>query len=360
MPTPYGEVIFRALHESNSMNLLVHYRKERVPSHPWKTNLRKGHISRIQSPVMGIDWFLIKEVLLNKDAFFVGGWSGATLVLMIIICMLLKRNFIFETDAPDIHKKRSWFFSRSRSLFLKAGFCHAAIAILHSGDIAAERLKKMGAPEDKLVYFPYWVDTESFRPSPEKKASGDSFLRFISVGRVLNKLKGHDLAIRALAKVYRENNKLNFEYIIAGTGPDVEKLGRLTEELGVAVKVIIVGWVEPDELIKVLNKSDVLIHPSPVDEPYGVAVIEAMAAGLAVVASNVTSAALDRIEDGINGFIYDSTNIEELVRKINWCFKNKNELLKIGKAAQTSAKQWPVNKGIEIIQGILIRSDVMR
>lgn len=358
MPTPYGDTIFRALHESGSMNLLVHYRKERVPSHPWKANLRKGHMSRIQSPILGIDWFLIREVLMNKDAFFIGGWNGATLVLIIIICIILKRKFIFETDAPNIHKKRSWLFSKLRGLFLKAGFCHAAIAIFHTGDIAAERLKKMGAPVDKLVYFPYWVDTESFRPSPEKKTSSDSFLRFVSVGRVLNERKGHDLAIRALAKVYTQNDKLNFEYLIAGTGPDVEELVKLAEELGVAEKVKIAGWVEPDELIKILHNSDVLIHPSPVDEPYGVAVIEAMATGLVVVASDVTFAAQDRIADGVNGFIYNARNVEEIVQRITWCFENKYKLYEIGASARYTASQLPVTKGVEIIKEILIRSDV--
>lgn len=350
MPTPYGETIFRALHESGSMNLLVHYRNERVLSHPWKTNLRKGHISRIQLPILGVDWFLIKEVLFNKNAFFVGGWSGATLVLIIIICMLLKRKFIFETDTPSIHKKRSWFFSRSRSLFLKVGFCHAAIAILHTGDIAAERLKEMGAPVDKLIYFPYWVDTESFRPSPENKISADSFLRFVSVGRVLNERKGHDLAIRSLAKVYRQSDKLNFEYIIVGTGPDVEKLSRLAEELGVAEKIKILGWVEPDEIKKIFYRSDILIHPSPVDEPYGVAVIEAMAAGLVVVASDVTFAALDRIVNGVNGFMYKTGSVEELADRIIWCFENKNKLHKIGESARKTAIQWPVDRGICIMK----------
>lgn len=358
MPTPYGEPIFRALHESGSMNLLVHYRKERVPSHPWKTNLRKGHISRIQSPILGIDWFLIKEVIIKKNAFFVGGWSGATLVLIITICMILKRKFIFESDAPNIHKKRSWLFSKLRGLFLKAGFRHAAIAILHTGDIAAERLKKMGAPEDKLFYFPYWVDTEKFSPLPNKRYSRDPFLRFVSVGRVLNERKGHDLAIHALAKVYRQNNKFNFEYLVAGTGPDIEELVKLSEELGVAEKVKIAGWVEPDELIKILQNSDILIHPSPVDEPYGVAVIEAMATGLVVVASDVTFAALDRVVNGVNGFIYNARNVEEIVQRITWCFENKYKLYEIGASARYTASQLPVTKGVEIIKEILIRSDV--
>lgn len=356
-PTPYGEVIFRALHEADFVNLLVHYGQEQVPSHPWKTNLRKGHKSRIQTTTfLGIDWFLIKEILFNKKAFFVGGWSGATLILMIIIALLLKRKFIFQTDAPNIYKKRYWFFSTARTIFLKAGFRWACCAILHTGDAAFERLQIMGAAKEKMTYFPYWANVDAFWPPDNKRHNSDLFLRFVSVGRVLNKRKGHDDVIRALEIVSRQNNNFDFEYIVAGTGPDVENLNSLAKESGIAEKVKIAGWLEPDELIKLFHEADVLIHPSPVDEPYGVAVIEAMAAGLVVVASDVTFAALDRIEHGINGYIYKASDVEELADRITWCFKNKDRLLEIGVAARKTASQWPVSRGVTVIKEVLHRS----
>jgi len=127
-----------------------------------------------------------------------------------------------------------------------------------------------------------------------------------------------------------QNDKLNFEYIIAGTGPDVEKIVKLAEELGVAERIKLLGWVEPDEIKEIFHIFDIMIHPSPVDEPYSVAVIEAMAVGLVVVASEVTFAVLDRIKHGINGYIYKAGDVEELADRIIWCFENKNGLLEIG------------------------------
>lgn len=356
-PTPYGEVLFRALHKADFIHLLVHYSQEQVTSHPWKTNLRKGHLSRIQTPAfLGIDWFLIKEVLFNKKAFFVGGWSGATLVLIIIICMLLKRNLIFQTDAPDVHKKRSWIFSNARTIFLKAGFRWACRAILHTGNVALERLQAMGAPKEKMIYFPYWVNVDALRPTEKKMPGSDLFLRFVSVGRVLNKRKGHDIVIRALEIVSRRNKNYDFEYVIAGTGPDIDNLNRLANDLGLAQKVKLAGWLEPDELVKLFHEADLLIHPSPIDEPYGVAIIEAMAAGLAVMASNVTFAALDRIENCVNGCIYKAGDVEELADRITWCFENKDKLREIGDVARKTASQWPVSRGVTIIKEVLHRS----
>lgn len=355
MPTPYGEVIFRALHQADFINLLVHYCKEKVDSHPWKTNLRKGYVSRIQKPLCGIDWFLIKKVLLDKDAIFVGGWSGKTTILLIIICMLLKRKYIFETDTPNNSRKRTWLFATARNLFLRTAFCRAGYAIFYAGDTAAERLQKMGATEERLVYFPYWVDVDALKPSAVKRHPANSLIRFVSAGRIINERKGHDFAIRALGMVCRQNKTFNFEYHILGVGPDVEKLTKLAEESGVAEKVKLLGWVEPDELRNTFHCSDILIHPSPVDEPYGVAVIEAMAAGLVVLASDVTFAALDRIENGVNGFIYKANDVNELAEKISWCFENKDKLPEIGNLAQLTANQWHVKKGVEIIKELLNR-----
>ena len=152
---------------------------------------------------------------------------------------------------------------------------------------------------------------------------------------------------------YNEMPEVNFEYLIAGTGPDSEKLMELADQLGIGEKVKILGWVEPDELIKVLQNSDVLIHPSPVHEPYGVAVVEAMAAGLIVSASDATCAALDRIRHGVNGFIHRARNVDELSGQIVWIMKNPERIPAIKSDARKTAEQWRIETGVEIIKKIL-------
>lgn len=354
MPTPYGNVLFRELHRADFINLLVHYCAERVASHPWKTDLRKSHPHRIQKPVWGIDWFLIKQALFDKEAFFVGGWGDLTSVLLIILCLILRRKYIFETDTPNMNRKRQWLFAIMRTTFLRVGF-KMAYAILHTGAPAYGGLLKMGASKDKLVNFPFWVDDDvlanhsSARKSPKK-----SFFRFVSIGRLINKRKGHDFAIRALAKVFKNNPSVDFEFLILGEGPDRSMLIELTMILGIGDKVKMPGWVEPDDVVKILQKSDILIHPSPVHEPYGVAVIEAMAAGMVVFASDVTCAGLDRIKHGVNGFVYRTNFLEDIVEQINWLLQNPDKMYAIGNEAARTGREWPVQRGVEIIKKLLV------
>lgn len=353
-PSHYNDFLFKTINNTETIDLLVHYRNNSLSSHPWKTPLRVGYNSRVQDRTLGIDLYLLKKVIVeNRSVFVFGGWVDATSILLIIICILLQRKYVFWTDTPNIHRKRRWIVTIARNTFLRIAFMRAC-AILGTGTPAMDALRKMGAAKDKLFNFPYWIDVDLYGPNFVKQdLQSDSFLRFVSSGRVVNLLKGHDLAIRSLAMAFHQIPDVNFEYLIAGTGPDSEKLMELADQLGIGEKVKILGWVEPGDLIKILHTSDVLIHPSPVHEPYGVAVIEAMAAGLIVFASDATCAALDRISHGVNGFIHNARNVDELSAQIIWLLKHPERMPAIKSEARKTAEQWRVGAGVEIIKRIL-------
>ncbi len=353
-PSHYNDFLFRAINNAKIMELLVHYRNNTISSHPWKTPLQVGYRSRIQNRILGIDWFLIKKAIVDKGGVFVlGSWTDATSMLLIFICILLRRKYIFWTDTPDISRQRHLLFAGARNIFLHIAFSRTC-AILCTGTPAIDALCKMGAPRDKLVNFPYWIEVDVYGSQTfGQSVRSNAFIQFVSSGRVVNSLKGHDIAIRSLAKAFEQSPMVNFEYLIAGTGPDVEKLKELAEYLRIGDKVKILGWVEPDDLMKVFQKSDILIHPSPIHEPYGVAVIEAMAAGMIVLASDVTCAGLDRINHGINGFIHRAGNVDDLAEQIAWFLKHPDRMPAIKSEAQKTSKQWPVSKGVAIIKKLL-------
>jgi glycosyltransferase involved in cell wall biosynthesis len=103
---------------------------------------------------------------------------------------------------------------------------------------------------------------------------------------VLNWLKGHDVAIRALARASAATGQ-PFRHSVAGTGPDGERLRTLAADLGVADSVRLLGWTEPEDLRALTRSADALIHPSPTPDPFPNAVLEGMAAGMVVFGSDV-------------------------------------------------------------------------
>jgi len=98
----------------------------------------------------------------------------------------------------------------------------------------------------------------------------------------LRKQKGHDCLVRAFAAV--RGQVPNAQLVLVGDGPEEDSLRELVIELGIADAVVFRGQVE--NVWPELAASDVFVLASRY-EPLGIAVLEAMAAGLPVVASNV-------------------------------------------------------------------------
>jgi glycosyltransferase involved in cell wall biosynthesis len=101
----------------------------------------------------------------------------------------------------------------------------------------------------------------------------------VSLGR-LHPLKNYDVALRAIAEL----DDLGFEYWIAGVGDDLPRLSALAKELGVEQKVRFLGFIE--DVPQLLRKADLALIPSTW-EGFGLVAVEAMNAGLPVVASDV-------------------------------------------------------------------------
>lgn len=349
-PSHYNAFLFQSLFNSG-INLLVHYRKASISSHPWKTSMQVGYKNRVQTFFCGIDVKLLKIVIANKKIRIVfGGWSDFSSIFIIFVCIILKRKYLIWTDTPNTSRNRKWYYNYCRNLLLQFIF-KGAYLVMGTGFPAIEVLSKMGVPNNKLVNFPYWININSLKPTSITKKP-QSHLRFLSSGQIINSKKGHDIAIRSLAKVY-DLIQIDFEYIIAGTGPDLDFNINLSSRLGIADKVKFIGWHEPEELINIFHDSDALIHPSPTHEPYGVAVIEAMAASLIVFSSDTTCAGLDRITNQYNGFIHSAGDIESLCRQIIWLINNLNKMYEIKFNARKTAENWPIERGIDIIKKII-------
>jgi glycosyltransferase involved in cell wall biosynthesis len=221
-----------------------------------------------------------------------------------------------------------------------------------TGQQALNMLRSMGVPDDRLVDFPSWIDLDRYPPRKRFQEPVDRPIRFISAGRVENSVKGHDLAVEALAHASSVSRQ-TFEYVIAGDGPDAGRVRNLAMKLGIGDHVTILGWLEPPALVNAMLGADLLIHPSPVHEPFGVAVIEAMAAGLGVLASDVTCAALDRVVRGVTGFIHRAGDVRELSDQILDTLENREKIGAMGAAARREAEAWPIDRGVEDIRRVL-------
>ena len=163
-------------------------------------------------------------------------------------------------------------------------------------------LVRSGWPESRAHYLPNFVPDMS--SAPVARASLDTpegVPLALALGR-LHRNKGFDVLIDALARAPATHLWL------AGEGPDRARLEARVRQLALGDRMRFLGWRE--DTAALLAAADMLVCPSR-HEPLGNVVIEAWAAGRAVVAaSSAGPAAL--IRDGVNGLIVPVEDAEAL------------------------------------------------
>jgi D-inositol-3-phosphate glycosyltransferase len=174
-----------------------------------------------------------------------------------------------------------------------------AAAVIATCTDEARELAAYGIPPGSVHVVPCGVDTERFRPAGPVAERGDR-PRVLTIGRLVPR-KGLDTVIEALCHVP------DAELVVAGgppragldRDPEVLRLRRLAQARGVASRVFFTGRVAREELPALIRSADVVVSV-PWYEPFGIAVVEAMACGVPVVVSAV-GGHLDTVADGVTG-----------------------------------------------------------
>jgi glycosyltransferase involved in cell wall biosynthesis len=341
--------LFRALTKLPELDLQVHHVLSSPPERPWQVSLTDGYQERSFRTRMGLDWHLIRAVLMEKDSFLLSAsWGDPTNQICIVLAAGLGRRYALFNDAPNVARHRNPVKAAIRGRFLKFAFRHAR-AVLGTGEPALRILEKMGCPKGNLVNFPYFVEPADF-PLRRRWFDGSQPIVFVSSGR-LTPEKGYAQCIEALSHV-AQRSALSFQYRVMGTGPEMESLKRQAESSGIGERVEFLGWVDPAQSREVLEKGDVFLHPAEF-EPFGVVIAEAMAGSMVVIASDTTYAALDRITDGENGFLYRTNDVDHLRDKIETVMAQPEIIKPMATKARAKAEEWPLSRAQNIIKTLV-------
>jgi|TARA_B110001469_G_C9648913_1_gene330072 glycosyltransferase involved in cell wall biosynthesis len=139
----------------------------------------------------------------------------------------------------------------------------------------------------------------SRRLSLEKVPNVQGHPALLTIGG-LNEHKNLEVLVQAMS-VIRKNGRLNPVLRIAGDGPLKVKLRMLIRKLGLENNIEILGYTE--DVGSLLRDADLYVHPA-VSEGFGIAVIEAMRSGTAVIVSNM-GALPEIVRNGVDGIVVD-------------------------------------------------------
>jgi glycosyltransferase involved in cell wall biosynthesis len=164
-------------------------------------------------------------------------------------------------------------------------------------------LRNLGVHERKVALVPNAVDLAEIDrevPPIDFSVPRDSRV-LLSVGR-LESNKGFSYLARALAQIRQiQKTPKNFVWLLAGEGPEREKLEEEIESQGLSPNARLLGRVGDDTLHALYERCDLFVHPT-LYEGSSMVTLEAMAHRKAVVATRVGGIP-DKIADGENGLL---------------------------------------------------------
>ena len=198
---------------------------------------------------------------------------------------------------------------------------------------AAERFAEIGFPAERIFRAPHVIHIEPFwqvAAQRERGASGP--LKMLFVGRLIPR-KGCEWLLRACAAARQTG--VDIELTVVGRGGEENRLRDIAEQLDVPVCWL--GFVDQPQLPEIYGQADAFAFPT-LDDPFGIVVLEAAAAGLPVIASPHGGATADLVRDGHNGFVVEPTDVDAMAAAITRLARDPELRARMGRAAREGTR----------------------
>jgi glycosyltransferase involved in cell wall biosynthesis len=221
------------------------------------------------------------------------------------------------------------FFGRQRE------FVHGSNKVIAvSNYVKRALLDETFVQEDKVVVVHNALDEKNFEQVAHiGKASCASTVNIIYVGRIMRSKGLFDL-VEVLTDPKFSNSRL---YLV-GDGVSKKALEAKIANLGIVDRVVFCGWLGSDEVVDKLLESDIFVLPSLRIEGLPMTVIEAMFAGLPVVASDIGGIS-DAVVNGETGFLVTPGDKKALCAKLLALVETKELRNSFGTNAKIKAQK---------------------
>lgn len=198
------------------------------------------------------------------------------------------------------------------------------------------------APADRVRVVPYGVDTDAWDFDEGRRASVRASLGLgadelaIGVASRLVPHKGHDFLLDGFAVAHTEVPSIRL--LVAGDGPMREQLEAAARSQGPAVTFL--GYLEPDRLKEFMHGCDVIAFPSlpAFGEGFGLAALEASAAGRPVVATDVASLP-EIVDNETTGLLVPPGDVHALAAALVRCARDPELRTRMGAAGRLRARE---------------------
>lgn len=334
---PYKTRLFNAMAARTDLQFVVFYFARTHPIREWDTaeeTIAFPYKVLSHSRNVGLRSALriYRELSSVKPAsVIIGGYNQLGYWSGLLWCILNRRPAILLNESHAIDRRRGQAREYVKRVFIR--FCEAALV---DGTRHKAYMVGLGMPESRVVikYGTGPVDVDYLRRTAAacrvdrpRLASelGAAPSNFLYVGRFAPE-KNLFALLEAFSIVAHERN--DWGLIMVGNGP---LLGAIRAHIAKSRirNVCLSGFKEGIELVKYFAVADVLVLPS-VSEPWGLVAVEALAAGVPVIASNRCGCVPDLVVDGKNGLVFDPDDPGDLADKMRSFISNSSANVAIG------------------------------
>jgi len=287
-----------------------------------------------------------------------------------VVCSLGGRAHFAATAAatarsgvPFVLWVDMWFYPRSVGHAvgrpLTRHLLRRADALVSCGPHVSRWIAEEVARTDAVYEMPNAVDNDHFA----RPVAAAEIARFRAqhgleratasfVGR-LEPEKGLEILLEATAAAQER-----FDIVLAGDGSLRESLADLSVALDISERVRFVGWLNQGELPTLYQASNVFVLPSVstrlVKETWGLAVNEAMSAGLPVIASDAVGAAAGGlVEDGVTGWVVPEKDAAALSKALDEAVSDEAMRNSRGREASRRARHYTFEAGVDAFEAAL-------
>ncbi|MFI5037121.1 MAG: glycosyltransferase family 4 protein, partial [Solirubrobacterales bacterium] len=226
---------------------------------------------------------------------------------------------------------------------------HASIAV---SAYTAGLITATGAVPESMIVIPNGADIPS-DPTPQAA----DLPTVLTIARMEERYKGHDVLIRALALVRAKVP--DAQWVVIGDGSLRPGLEQLARSYGLAESVRFLGAVSDEQRNSWLRRADLLAMPSRLPaggfagEGFGIVYLEAGAYGKPVVAGDV-GGAVDAVADGESGLLVDPTDQLAVAEAITSLLLDPELARRLGRGGKERSQgfAWPVI--VERVEAVLL------
>jgi glycosyltransferase involved in cell wall biosynthesis len=303
---------------------IVGYRDEEFgATFAWDTDLLSGYASVFLAKVgdggarsaddvstRGLGRTLLE---LAPAAILLVGYSPRFYQLACFQAWKTGRPLLLRAETADHALRRSRLKTWVRDRTLRS-FYSRCDGLLYVGRRSRQHFRRLGCPDEKLVFSPYCVDTSPFALDEaarvrlrmptrrELRISADATVVLLS-GKLVRR-KRPDLLLQAIKLLPCERRE-GIHVLALGSGNEQAALEALASDHP-RVKVSWVGFQNQSQLSAYYHAADVLVLPSESGETWGLVVNEALHHGLPCVVSDAVGSAPDLIHQGVTGEVFKS------------------------------------------------------